>query len=77
MTDHLQRQARTSDSEVTSADRGPAEPQLAMLGDFLKRNGPKGVTPLANRLGDIRQRIERRRGTKRGCARGVLGREIY
>jgi hypothetical protein len=46
---------------VTSADRGPAEPQLAMLTDFLKRNGPKGVTPLANRLGDIRQRIERER----------------
>lgn len=46
---------------MTDATNGPAEPQLAMLLDFLLRNGPRGVTPLTKRLQDIRRRIEPQR----------------
>lgn len=46
---------------VVDQDLGAGDRQLAHLDEFLRKNGPKGVTPLAQRLGEITERIRSER----------------
>ena len=57
---------------VIDARNGPAEPQLAMLLDFLLRNGPRGVTPLTKRSSQPPQ-LTTKKSTNEGGRKSVYG----
>jgi len=46
------------DLMTVTRDKGPQEEQVALLKNFLDRNGPRGVTPISARIQDVKQRIK-------------------